>query len=124
MIETPAAALSVDRIAQHADFLSAGTNDLTQYTMAAGRENTLVSRYFVDDHPAVLKLLELAADAAGGLPLSLCGELAGRKRAIPRLVELGFRSLSVPPLLVPEVKAVVRGLRCGNPTATGVMVVP
>jgi len=124
MIETPAAALCADQIAQHADFLSAGTNDLTQYTLAAGRENALVSRYFVDDHPAVLKLLELVADAAGGLPLSICGELASRQRAIPRLVELGFRSLSVPPLLVPEVKAVVRGLRCGNPTASGVMVVP
>ncbi len=124
MIETPAAALSADQIVQHADFLSVGTNDLTQYTMAAGRENTLVSRYFVDDHPAVLKLLELVADAAGDLPLSLCGELAGRKRAIPRLVELGFRSLSVPPPLVPEVKAVVRGLRCGSPTASGVMAAP
>jgi phosphoenolpyruvate-protein kinase (PTS system EI component) len=124
MIETPAAALSADQIAQHADFLSVGTNDLTQYTMAAGRENTLVSRYFVDDHPAVLRLLELVADAAGDLPLSLCGELAGRKRAIPRLVELGFRSLSVPPFLVPEVKAVVRSLRCGSPTASGVMAVP
>ena len=114
MIETPAAALSADQIAQHADFLSAGTNDLTQYTMAAGRENTLVSRYFVDDHPAVIKLLELAADAAGGLPLSLCGELAGRKRAIPRLVELGFRSLSVPPSAIPEVKAEIRRIRLGQ----------
>lgn len=114
MIETPAAALSADQIAQHADFLSVGTNDLTQYTMAAGRENALVSRYFVDDHPAVLKLLELVADAAGGLPLSLCGELAGRKRAIPRLVELGFRSLSVPPSAIPEIKAEIRRVRLGQ----------
>jgi phosphoenolpyruvate-protein phosphotransferase len=111
MIETPAAALSADQIAQHADFLSVGTNDLTQYTMAAGRENTLVSRYFVDDHPAVLKLLELVADAAGDLPLSLCGELAGRKRAVPRLVELGFGALSVPPSAIPEVKAEIRRIR-------------
>ena len=124
MIGTPAAALCAHQIAQHASFLSVGTNDLTQYTMAAGRENALVSRYFIDDHPAVLKLLELVADAAGGLPLSLCGELAGRTHAIPRLVELGFRSLSVPPLLVPEVKAVVKGLRCGSLTASGVMAAP
>jgi len=114
MIETPAAALCADQIAQHADFLSAGTNDLTQYTLAAGRENALVSRYFVDDHPAVLKLLELAADAAGGLPLSLCGELAGRKRAIPHLVGLGFGALSVPPSAIPEVKAEIRRVRLGQ----------
>ena len=114
MIETPAAALCADRVAQHTDFLSAGTNDLTQYTMAAGRENPLVSRYFVDDHPALLKLLELAADAAGGLPLSICGELASRKRAIPHLVGLGFRTLSVPPSAIQEIKAEIRRVRLGQ----------
>jgi phosphoenolpyruvate-protein phosphotransferase len=118
MIETPAAALSADRIAQHADFLSVGTNDLTQYTMAAGRENALVSRYFVDDHPAVLKLLELAADAAGGLPLSLCGELASNRRAIPHLVGLGFGALSVPPSAIQEIKAEIRRVRLGQRQST------
>jgi phosphoenolpyruvate-protein kinase (PTS system EI component) len=57
MIETPAAALTVGQIARHADFLSVGTNDLTQYTMVAGRDNATVSGYYEDTHPSMLRLL-------------------------------------------------------------------
>ena len=111
MIETPAAALCVVDIVQHADFLSLGTNDLTQYTMAAGREDPLVSDYFRDDHPAVRRLLGLVAEAAGETPLALCGELAGRLDMLPFLLATGIHSFSVAPPLVPSVKEAVRTYR-------------
>ncbi len=68
MIETPAAALTVADIARHADFLCVGTNDLTQYTLAAGRDDAAVSDYYIDDHPALLRLLEIAVREAAGKP--------------------------------------------------------
>jgi phosphoenolpyruvate-protein phosphotransferase len=108
MIETPAAALCVGDIIQHSDFLSIGTNDLTQYTMAAGRENPLVNSYFVEDHPAVLRLIQMVVSEAGQTPVSVCGELAAQLDAIPTLLALGVRSLSVAPPLVPNVKETVR----------------
>jgi phosphotransferase system enzyme I (PtsI) len=110
MIETPAAALCVSDIAQHADFLSVGTNDLTQYTMVAGRENPLVSDYFIDDHPAVIRLLKIIVDEAQGCPVSICGELAGRPDALPTLLDLGISTLSVAPPLIPELKERIRQL--------------
>ena len=104
MIETPAAALSVPSLKNHVDFFSIGSNDLTQYTMAAGRENPLVTEYFIDDHPAVLRLIELVVKESGDTPVSICGELASRIDAIPKLLRIGIRSLSVAAALVPEVK--------------------
>jgi len=108
MIETPAAALTVGAIAQQASFLSIGTNDLTQYTMAASRENGLVSDYFVEAHPAVLRLVRLTVEEAGQAGVAVCGELAGRLDAIPALLGIGVRALSVAPPLVPTVKEAVR----------------
>lgn len=108
MIETPAAALCSDEIAAHADFLNLGTNDLTQYTMAADRENPTASHYFQDDHRAVFRLVETVCEQAGDTPVSICGELAGRPAAVPRLLGLGIRTLSVAPPLVPALKAAVR----------------
>ncbi|RBP41444.1 phosphotransferase system enzyme I (PtsI) [Roseimicrobium gellanilyticum] len=108
MIETPAAALGVEEIIKHADFLSIGTNDLTQYTMAAGRENPLVNDYFIEDHPAVLRLIRMVVAEAGDTPVSICGELAGHLNAIPTLVHLGVRTLSVAPPLIPDVKQAIR----------------
>lgn len=108
MIETPAAALCVSAILQHADFLSLGTNDLTQYTMAASRENGLVSDYYAEDHPAVLRLVRLTVEEAGRTVVAVCGELAGRLDAVPTLLKLGVRVLSVAPPLVPGVKEAVR----------------
>jgi|GEM_PF-3784892 len=91
-----------------ADFLSIGTNDLTQYTMAAGREDPLVSDYFAEDHPAVLRLLRMIVDEAGDTPVEVRGELAGQLDAVPKLLQLGIRALSVAPPLVPGVKQAVR----------------
>ena len=108
MIETPAAALSIPSLKKHVDFLSIGSNDLTQYTMAAGRENPLVAEYFIDDHPTILKLIELVVRESGDTPVSLCGELAGRIDVIPRLLRTGIKSLSVAAALVPDVKYAIR----------------
>jgi phosphoenolpyruvate-protein phosphotransferase len=108
MIETPAAALCADEIANVSDFFSIGTNDLTQYTMAAGRENPLVYHYFQDDHPAVIKLLRIIQKKAGGIPVGLCGVLASRREAVPLLLNAGIRMLSIPPPLIPSVKEAVR----------------
>jgi phosphotransferase system enzyme I (PtsI) len=108
MIETPAAALSIPSLKKHVDFLSIGSNDLTQYTMAAGRENPLVTEYFIDDHPTILRLIELVVRESGDTPVSLCGELASRIDVIPRLLRTGIRSLSVAAALVPDVKYAIR----------------
>jgi phosphoenolpyruvate-protein kinase (PTS system EI component) len=111
MIETPAAALSVATLVPHVDFLSVGTNDLTQYTLAAGRDDPAVSDYYVDTHAAVLRLLAIAVGDAAAVPITLCGELAGRPELIPDLLRLGFRSLSMAPELIPAAKDAVRGVR-------------
>jgi phosphoenolpyruvate-protein phosphotransferase len=111
MIETPAAALSIADICAHADFLSIGTNDLTQYTMAAGRENPLVNDYFREDHPALLRLVQIVIEEAGRVPVSVCGELARRLDILPTLLKFGLRILSVAPPLVPGVKQVIREIR-------------
>ncbi len=111
MIETPAAALAVPAIARHVDFLSVGSNDLTQYTFAAGRDDPNVNHYFQDAHAALLRLLAIIVGDAGDLPLTLCGELAGREEALPRLLAIGFRSFSVAPPLIPGLKDRIRSLR-------------
>ncbi len=111
MIETPAAALSVPAIAKHVDFLCVGTNDLTQYTLAAGRDDPTVARYFRDTHTSLLRLLAIIVADAGTMPITLCGELAGREEMMPQLLAMGFRSFSVAPSLIPGAKALIRSLR-------------
>jgi len=108
MIETPAAALSIPSLKKHVDFFSIGSNDLTQYTMAAGRENPMVTQYFIDDHPTILRLIELVVEESGDTPVSLCGELAGRIDVMPSVLRTGLRSLSVPASMVPDVKNAIR----------------
>ena len=108
MIETPAAALCIADIVQHSDFLSIGTNDLTQFTMAAGRENPLVNEYFLESHPAVLRLIRIVLEEARQIPVTVCGELAADFNIIPILVKMGLRSLSVAPPLVPSAKQAIR----------------
>jgi phosphoenolpyruvate-protein phosphotransferase len=115
MIETPAAALTVGQIARHADFLSVGTNDLTQYTMVAGRDNATVSGYYEDTHPSMLRLLGIIIAEASGKPVTICGEMAGREEVIPRLLELGFRALSISPPLIPTTKELIRSIDTRKP---------
>jgi phosphoenolpyruvate-protein phosphotransferase len=108
MIETPAAALSILSLKQYVDFFSIGSNDLTQYTMAAGRESPTVAEYFIDNHPAILRLIEMVVRESGDTPVSLCGELAGRFAVMSSVLKTGIRSLSVAASLVPDVKNAIR----------------
>jgi phosphoenolpyruvate-protein kinase (PTS system EI component) len=110
MIETPAAALTVADITRHADFLCVGTNDLTQYTLAAGRDDSTVSDYYIDNHPALLRLLGIIVREAAGKSVTICGELGGREDAIPNLLRMGFRGLSIAPPLIPATKDLIRSI--------------
>lgn len=112
MVEVPAAALAAAHLAAGADFLSIGTNDLTQYTLAVDRGNPEVARLADGLHPAVLGLVELvvAAGAAAGRPVAVCGALAADPAAVPILVGLGVGALSVPAAAVAGVKQAVRRL--------------
>ena len=111
MIETPAAALSVHALAPHLDFLSFGSNDLAQYTFAADRENAAVERYFNDSDDAIFRLMRIAHGDAPRMPLSICGELAGRVAHVPKLLQCGIRTVSVAPPLIPVIKEAIRAAR-------------
>jgi phosphocarrier protein FPr/phosphocarrier protein len=113
MIETPAAAVLADSIAAEADFLSVGTNDLTQYVLAADRGNTAVSARADPLHPAVLRLIRQAAEGAQKHKrwIGVCGGLASDPLAAAILIGLGVTELSAAPAAVPAIKAVIRRLR-------------
>ena len=110
MIEVPAAALTAARLAPAVDFFSVGTNDLTQYTLAADREVSAVASLNDALHPAVLTLIGRAAAAAraAGRWTGVCGELGADPLAVPLLLGLGVRELSVSPAAVATVKETVR----------------
>lgn len=112
MVEVPAAAELADVLAPEVDFFSVGTNDLSQYALAADRTNPRVASLADALHPAVLRLIRRTVEAArrAGIPVSVCGEVAGDPLAVPILVGLGVNELSVNPPLVPDVKAAVRRL--------------
>jgi phosphocarrier protein FPr/phosphocarrier protein len=111
-LETPAAAMLADSFAAEADFLSVGSNDLTQYALAADRTNAAVSQMVDAFHPAVLRLIRLAARGAAGNSrwIGVCGGLASDPLAAAILIGLGVTELSAAPAAVPEVKATVRRL--------------
>jgi multiphosphoryl transfer protein len=110
MVEVPAAALKATALARHADFLSVGTNDLTQYALAAERGNDAVAAIGDPFDPAVLRLIDATCRGAGDVPVAVCGELAADPRAIPLLLGLGVRELSMAPAAVPGSKQAVRGV--------------
>jgi phosphocarrier protein FPr len=113
MVETPAAALLAPVLAPHVDFFSIGTNDLTQYTLAAERGNPQLAQYSDAFHPAVLQLIRQVVQAAQphGKWVGVCGELAGDPVAIPVLVGLGVRELSMNPGGIPKVKNIICRIR-------------
>ncbi len=112
MIETPAAAMIADQLAQEADFLSIGTNDLTQYALAMDRGNPELAGEVDGLDPAVLRLIRQACvgGASQGLATSVCGGLAGDPVAIPILIGLGVSKLSMATAAIPEAKALIRTL--------------
>ncbi len=110
MIEVPAAALTAEQIAHEVDFLSVGTNDLIQYTLAIDRTDERLSGHYEPREPSVLRLLRMIASAGRrtGKDLSVCGEMAADPLMVALLVGLGFRAFSMTPAAIPVVK---RGLR-------------
>ncbi len=112
MIEVPGAALAADALAAEADFFAIGTNDLIQYTLAIDRSDEQVAHLYNPLHPAVLRLIQFAVEAAlrRGMPISLCGEMAGDPRYTALLLGLGLRDLSMAPRNIPRVKQRIRAL--------------
>lgn len=119
MIEMPSAALTADLLAQESDFFSIGTNDLIQYTMAVDRVNEYVSYLYEPLHPSLLRLIGTVAQAAksAGIPVTVCGEMAGEPMVAPILLGLGIRELSMSAVSVPEVKATIRAMTVADAEA-------
>jgi phosphoenolpyruvate-protein phosphotransferase len=111
MIETPAAAMFADQIAREVDFLSIGTNDLAQYSLAMDRGHAELAARIDGLHPAVLRLIDATCKGAAvhGCPVAVCGGLASDPVAVPVLLGLGVTELSVVPTLIPELKRLIRG---------------
>ncbi len=110
MIEVPSAALLARELADLCDFFSIGTNDLTQYTLAADRGNPRVAHIYQVYHPAVLRLIKHAIESAhfAGKWVGMCGEMAGEMRAVPMLLGMGLDEFSAVPARVPVIKKIIR----------------
>jgi phosphoenolpyruvate-protein phosphotransferase len=110
MVEIPSVAVLADRFSDEVDFFSIGTNDLTQYTMAAERTNNRVAHLGDALHPAVLRLIQRVINAGheAGIWVGVCGELAGDPEGAPVLLGLGLDEFSMAPPLIPRAKAVLR----------------
>lgn len=118
MIEVPGAALTADALARECDFMALGTNDLTMYTLAIDRGDEQVADLYNPLHPAVLRLMQFTVEAAlrNGIPVSVCGEIAGDPRYAPLLIGLGVRELSMAGTALPRVKQRIRRLAAGPAT--------
>jgi phosphoenolpyruvate-protein phosphotransferase (PTS system enzyme I) len=110
MIEVPSAAMIVDLIAKECDFLSIGTNDLTQYALAVDRCNVSMSTLYTSTHPGVLRLIQMIVRAANekNIPVSVCGEIASDPRFVPLLLGLGISELSCSCRFLPIIRHVIR----------------
>jgi len=119
MIEIPSAALIAGTLAQHAKFFSIGSNDLIQYTLAADRTNEKVSHLYEPTHPAIIRLIKMTVDAAhqNGIWAGVCGEIAGDPALAPLLIGLGVDELSAAPVIIPQVKYIIRRLKLSEAQA-------
>lgn len=112
MVETPAALLSLETFADHIDFISVGTNDLTQYITAADRNNEVVSEYYNHNHPSIIHALKIIIDIANkyNITVSLCGELNIDVDFLPYLIGLGYRRLSINSIFLPLISKAISEL--------------
>jgi phosphotransferase system enzyme I (PtsI) len=113
MVEVPSTAIMTDLFAKEVDFVSIGTNDLTQYTLAVDRMNEQISHLYTPFHPAVLRLIKMVITQArdGGIEVSMCGEMAGDPRFTSLLIGLGLESFSMSPSALLAVKKQVRAAK-------------
>ena len=113
MVETPSAVLLADEMAAESDFFSIGTNDLTQFILACDRERPDMGNYYDPRHPAVLKALKMAAEAARAhkIPIGICGELASDTALLSYFLEIGIDTLSVPPAQVLPMREKLAGIQ-------------
>jgi phosphotransferase system enzyme I (PtsI) len=116
MIEVPAAALNARLFARRLDFLSIGTNDLIQYTLAIDRVDESVNYLYNPLHPSVLRLIHMVIEAGKSVsvPVSMCGEMAGDTRYTRLLLGMGLTDFSVPPTQLLEVKSVINSARLSD----------
>ena len=130
MVEVPSVVLMAEEFAQKIDFFSIGSNDLTQYILAADRLSETVGDMYDSFNPAVLRGIKIIKDAADkyGKKVSVCGEMAGDPRAVVALLSIGIKDLSMVETSIPMIKALIRNLnyqelvllknellKCGNP---------
>ncbi|MFZ5979309.1 MAG: phosphoenolpyruvate--protein phosphotransferase [Candidatus Zixiibacteriota bacterium] len=110
MVEVPSAALTAELLAQRVDFISIGTNDLTQYTMSTDRNNIRVAGLYNSYHPSVLRLIKMTVDAClrYNKPVSICGEMAGDKLALPLFIGMGVYHLSMNPSKITDVCRMIK----------------
>jgi len=113
MVEVPATVIMLDRFVKEIDFVSIGTNDLIQYTLAVDRGNEEVASLYNASEPAVLRLIDATIGSAGGglVHVSLCGQMSADPIYTMLLLGLGLRSLSVPPAAIPEIKKIIRSVK-------------
>jgi len=106
MLEVPSIIWLIDEVAPYIDFVSIGTNDLTQYIFAADRNNPSVAKYYQDEHEIIFEIITTIAEKARNfnLPVSVCGELAGKEDAVERLLQFGVTKFSVSPFKIPFIK--------------------
>jgi phosphotransferase system enzyme I (PtsI) len=112
MVEVPAAVMMLDRFVKEVDFVSIGTNDLVQYTLAVDRANKDVVQLYNPADPAVLRLIRMSLDIsnAANVPVNMCGQMSGVPIYTMLLLGLGLRRFSATPAAIPEIKNLVRSV--------------
>ncbi len=113
MIEIPSAAITIDIIAKEVDFISIGTNDLVQYTLAVDRNNSKISHLYEPFHPAIIRIIKQVTDIAHkhNVPVHVCGELASEPMTSILFIGMGIDELSMSAIAIPEIKKLIRSIK-------------